>query len=109
MDAFYALAEPRRRRIIELLALKGQLNATEICKCFDITAQAVSQHLRVLLDAGLLRMERRAQRRIYSINTESISEVEAWASRIDSMWNERFDLLESVLESEMKDLKKRSR
>ena len=107
MDIFYALAEPRRRKIVELLALKGELSATEICGRFDITAQAVSQHLRVLLESGLLVMERRAQRRIYSINAASISEVEEWAHRIESMWNDRFDLLESVLESEMKGMKKR--
>ncbi len=109
MDVFYALAEPRRRKIIELLALNGQLSATEICNDFEITAQAVSQHLRVLLESGLLKMERNSQKRIYSINTAKVSEIEDWARRIDSTWNERFDVLESVLESEMKAIKKRGR
>ena len=58
MDAFLAIAEPRRRRILELLASNGQLTATEIYKKFNITAQAVSQHLKVLLDAKLVNMEK---------------------------------------------------
>jgi DNA-binding transcriptional ArsR family regulator len=100
MDMFYALAEPRRRRIIELLARGGEMSATEIYKRFDVTAQAVSQHLKVLLDAGLLKMEKRAQQHIYTLDTATVSEVEEWAARMERLWNERFDRLDAVLEDE---------
>jgi len=100
MDMFYALAEPRRRRIIELLAHNGQLSATQIYRKFDVTAQAVSQHLGVLLDAKLVRMEKRAQQHIYRLNTESISEVEEWAREMEALWNKRFDRLDDVLEEQ---------
>lgn len=102
MDAFNALAEPRRRKIIELLAREGQLPASEIYKRFNVTAQAVSQHLRVLLEAKLLKMERRAQQHIYSLDTNSIKEVEQWANRMHTLWTESLDKLDNVLQDEKK-------
>jgi DNA-binding transcriptional ArsR family regulator len=107
MDVFYALAEPRRRRIIELLASNGQLNATQIYGRFDITAQAVSQHLRVLLDAGIVLMRKRAQQHIYELNTASLSEVEEWIRKNERIWNERLDTLGDVLLEEKKKAYKR--
>ncbi len=100
MDAFSALAEPRRRKIVELLAREGRLSASEIYRKFDVTAQAVSQHLHVLLDAKLLRMEKRAQQHIYSINPESIEEIKHWASCMHTLWSESLGRLEEVLEEE---------
>ncbi len=100
MDAFYALAEPRRRRIIELLARHGQLPATDIYKKFDVTPQAISQHLKVLLGANLLHMEKRSQQHIYQINTKSMREMEEWLEKYGNMWNQRFDALERVLKEE---------
>ncbi len=102
MDAFYALAEPRRRRIIELLAVGGQMSATEICRKFDITAQAISQHLRVLLEARLLVVQRHAQQRIYQLNPDSMLQVEEWAERTLKLWDGRFDRLDQVLKEEKK-------
>ena len=102
MDMFYALAEPRRRKIIELLATNGQLSATQICERFDVTAQAISQHLKVLLDTGLVLVERRAQKRIYQINTASVLEVEEWAKHTLAEWNGRLDRMDEVLRKEKK-------
>jgi DNA-binding transcriptional ArsR family regulator len=102
MDTFYALAEPRRRKIIEILASKGQMSATEIYNNFDISPQAVSQHLKVLLESRLLRMEKHAQQHIYEVNTESVLELEEWARRIEAQWNQRFDRLDEVLKEEKK-------
>jgi DNA-binding transcriptional ArsR family regulator len=100
MDAFYALAEPRRRRIVEILANRGQMSATEISKKFDITAQAISQHLKVLLDAKLLVMRKQAQRHIYRINPASILEIEEWAKKMESNLNESLDKLDLALQVE---------
>jgi len=100
MDMFYALAEPRRRMIIELLAQKGQMSATEICDNFNVTAQAISQHLGVLLDSGLLLVEKRAQKRIYRSNTAEMEGVEEWTRRMTKMWNKRLDRLDDVLKGE---------
>ena len=100
MDAFYALAEPRRRKIIEILARDGELSATQISSRFDITPQAVSQHLKVLLEAGLLEMERRSQQHIYQIDPESIAELEHWLAHTKQLWSHRLDNLDKLLEAE---------
>lgn len=100
MDVFYALAEPRRRQIIDILANRGRLSATEICDNFRITPQAVSQHLKILLEAKILHVEKHAQQRIYRINQYSMIEVENWLKQTESMMGERFDALDKVLEEE---------
>lgn len=100
MDAFYALADQRRRRILELLAASGQLSATEISRKFSITAQAISQHLRVLREAKLVSVEKRAQQRIYRVDAQQILEVEEWARQTAARWNESFDALDKVLQEE---------
>lgn len=107
MDVFYALAEPKRREIIELVANKGKLSATEISHNFRITPQAVSQHLKVLRQANLLLMEKHAQRRMYKINPEAVQEVERWAKKMEDLWNEKLDMLEEVIKEEMKDPSKK--
>ena len=100
MDIFYALAEPRRRKILELLARSGELTATEIYSKFDVTAQAISQHLKILLDARLIVMRKQAQRHIYQINPSSILELERWVKKMDRELNESFDKLDLVLQVE---------
>ena len=103
MDTFTALAEPNRRRIIELLAEHGKLTATDISDKFQVSAPAISQHLKILREARLVDMEKSAQQRIYTINTASLHEIEEWIGKINKMWSEKFDRLEKALE----DLKKK--
>lgn len=97
MDVYSALAEPRRRKIIELLAKKGSLSASEISDNFKVTPPAISQHLKVLREAKLVDMEKRAQSRIYTIDTKGLLEIELWTSKMKSMWSKKFDRLEKVL------------
>ncbi len=99
---FYALADPTRRKIIEILARDGQLSATEIYAQFPVSPQAISQHLKVLREANLVQVEKRAQQRIYRINPDAMLELEDWARRMAQLWNQRFDALEKVLEVEKK-------
>ena len=77
-----ALAEPQRRRILTVVGDR-ELPAGEIAEHFDITHQAVSQHLRVLKDAGLLRERRDGTRRLYAIRPEAIESVRAF---LDELW-----------------------
>ncbi|MDG6959520.1 MAG: winged helix-turn-helix transcriptional regulator [Nitrososphaerota archaeon] len=100
MDAFYALAEPHRRKVVEILAHRGQLSATQICEEFDVTPQAVSQHLRVLREANVIQMERRAQKRLYAFNPQSVREVERWAADMTEMWESNLDRLDKALKDE---------
>jgi len=105
MDKFHALADPTRRKILELLASSGELSATEISDQFQVTPQAISQHLKVLREARLVKVEKRAQQRIYQVNPEAMLELEDWARQLTQLWNQRFDALDEVLESEKRKLK----
>lgn len=97
MDALSALAEPRRRRVVEILARRGELTASEISGEFEVTPQAISQHLRVLREANVLQMEKRAQRRLYTINPRSIDQVQQWAASMARLWSRRLDRLDRAL------------
>lgn len=97
---FYALADPNRRTIMELLASKGQMSATEIYGNFTVSHPAVSQHLRVLREAELVRLQKDAQRHIYSLNPGGMNELEDWVKELTELWSRRFDRLDEVLLAE---------
>lgn len=99
MDRFAALAEPNRRRILKLIAANGEMSSTDISNQFDISAPAVSQHLKVLREAELLKMEKRANQRIYSINPKGVDELWEWLNEMRKFWNAGFDRLDAVLKS----------
>lgn len=100
MDAFSVLAEPRRRRVVEILVLRGKLSASQISDEFDVTPQAISQHLRVLREANVIQMEKRAQRRLYTFNPHSMSQIQVWTESLAKMWTSRLDRLEKTLKEE---------
>lgn len=81
MDTFYALADPTRRKIIEMLIRHGPLSATEIYDHFPVSRPAISQHLQVLRQANLVQVEKRAQQRIYRVNPQTMRELELWAGK----------------------------
>ena len=96
MDAFTALADPTRRRIIETLAA-GETSFGELADRFEMSRPAVSQHLKVLKNAGIVTSRADAQRRIYRLNDDSLDEVEAWLGRVREFWTQRLDRLEELL------------
>ena len=100
MDMFVAIADPTRRNILELLAKRGELSATVIYEQFSVSPQAISQHLKVLREANLVEMEKRAQKHLYRINPQTLSQFEEWVNTMQRMWSERFDALDTVLEME---------
>src|SRR5690348_17104021 len=106
MDMFEALADPTRRHIVELLAANGELAATAIYEQFSVSPQAVSQHLKVLREANVVVMEKRAQKHVYRLNPQTLSEFEIWVQRTRERWEERFSALDKVLEREKKKLAK---
>ena len=95
MDIFYAIAEPTRRSIIEALAKKGRLSATDISGRFNVSAPAISQHLKVLREANLVYVEKQGQHRIYFLNTKSLSDMEKWVRTMNGLWNELDKLLKA--------------
>jgi len=87
VQGFAALADPTRRRIVEMLAVR-ELRAGEIARRFDMTAPAVSQHLKLLRDAGLVHVRRDAQRRIYALDARGLAELDEWLGRFRRFWSE---------------------
>ena len=100
MDAFLALAEPTRRNIMEMLAASGNLSASDIYSKFKSTPPAISQHLKVLREANLVRVEKRAQKRIYYVNPEPMKELEKWIQLFTKDWQDRHDRLEAMLKKQ---------
>ena len=100
MDAFSALSDPTRRNIVEMLAASGKLSAGDICRQFESSPPAISQHLKVLKEANIVQMEKRAQQRIYSINPAAFDDMEQWLNQLRKFWNERFDALDALLKAE---------
>ena len=93
---FEALADPTRRRVLELLA-ESELSAGEIAAAFTVSRPAVSRHLRVLREAGLVQARRDAQRRVYGIDPAPLEELDAWLATYRPFWSERLDRLEEHL------------
>jgi DNA-binding transcriptional ArsR family regulator len=104
MDAFLALAEPTRRNILEILEASGSLAASDIYSKFKATPPAISQHLKVLREAKLVRVEKRAQKRIYYVNPEPMKELENWIKRFTQDMQDRHDRLESLLQKRMSEM-----
>ena len=96
MLSFAALADPTRREIVELLA-SGELPAGDIGRRFPISAPAVSQHLRMLREAGLVQVRVEGQRRIYRLNPDGLAAVDAWLDKMRSFWSRRLDRLDQEL------------
>jgi DNA-binding transcriptional ArsR family regulator len=96
VKALVALADPTRRRIVELLA-DGERSAGELASEFDISRPAVSRHLRVLREQGLVRTRGQAQRRLYSLDAKPLAELDDWLGRYRTFWSQRLDALETEL------------
>ena len=99
MQSLLAIADPTRRRIVELLA-KRERTAGELVDEFDMSAPAISQHLKVLRDAGLITTRAEGQSRIQTLNPDGFDEVEAWLEKTRSIWSSRLDALERELRAE---------
>jgi DNA-binding transcriptional ArsR family regulator len=101
--ALRAIAEPRRRQILRLVR-DEELSAGEIASHFEVTRSAVSQHLRVLKDAGLVSERRQGTRRIYRIRPEGLAELREF---IDGLWEIKLANLKRVAEAEDRRLRGR--
>ena len=99
MEVFEALADPTRRRIVELLAHKER-SAGELAGHFRVSRPAVSKHLRVLRETGVVRVREVAQKRIYRLEPKALGRAEVWLARNRKFWEGRLDALEEQLERE---------
>jgi DNA-binding transcriptional ArsR family regulator len=99
MNGFAALGDPTRRRIVELLAEQPRV-AGAIAQEFEMSQSAVSQHLKVLREARLVRVHVQAQQRVYELEPESLLEIQHWLAGITRFWTGRLDALEAQLRRE---------
>ncbi|MCP9953783.1 ArsR/SmtB family transcription factor [Actinomadura madurae] len=97
-SAFAVLAEPTRRRILDLL-LERPRPVGELVEHLGLTQPGTSKHLRVLRDAGLVRARQDAQRRVYEVRLEPLAEVDAWLTPYRRAWEARLDALERHLDA----------
>ena len=94
---FEILAEPTRRRILDLL-LEGESSVGELVRRLKLSQPGVSKHLRVLRDAGLVSVRGEAQRRIYAVHPGPMSEVDEWLEPYRKLWTGHLDSLEEHLD-----------
>lgn len=99
MQSLAAIADPTRRRIVELLAQRER-TAGELVEEFDLSAPAISQHLNVLREAGLVTTRAEGQSRIQALNPAGFDDLEAWLEKTRSIWSRRLDALERELRAE---------
>lgn len=96
MEALAALADPIRRQIVEMLADRER-DAGELAAAFPVSRPAVSRHLRVLREAGLVRVRPQAQRRVYALDPRPLEDLARWLERYRGFWGQRLDALEAEL------------
>ncbi|HVK02497.1 MAG TPA: metalloregulator ArsR/SmtB family transcription factor [Armatimonadaceae bacterium] len=99
-DVFQAIADPTRRALLTRLASDGEVPVAELSRGLPspMTLSAVSQHLRVLRDAGLVSVRKAGRERYYRLNADPLREVAEWTRAYEAFWPERLDRLGAYLE-----------
>jgi DNA-binding transcriptional ArsR family regulator len=97
-DVFNAVAEPRRRQILELVAAGGERGVGELVGALGLAQPQVSKHLRVLREVGAVDVRHDGRRRLYSVNADALRPIGDWIKPFERAWSERFAQLDVVLE-----------
>ncbi|MBA3828219.1 MAG: helix-turn-helix transcriptional regulator [Taibaiella sp.] len=98
-DVFQAIADPTRRAIIGLVAHQS-LNLNAVADKFDISRPAVSKHIKILTECGLLVIHRQGRDHYCQANYKKLREVEDWVNQFRTFWTNKLDALEQYLEAE---------
>jgi DNA-binding transcriptional ArsR family regulator len=96
-DAFNAVAEPRRREILDLLA-GGERPVNDLVRMLGLAQPQVSKHLRVLREVGAVDVREDGRRRLYRLNGRALKPIHDWVKDYERTWSDRFDQLDVVLE-----------
>jgi len=95
-DIFKAIADPTRRAIIGLLALQA-MTPNALADHFDCTRQAVSKHIQVLTECGVIRQQQTGREIYYHFNPHKMKEVDQWLDNFRKLWEDRFEQLDDLL------------
>jgi len=98
-DVYFAIADPTRRRILDLLS-PGELPVLALARQFDVTVSAISQHMRVLREVGLVSVQHRGRERFYRLEAAPLRDVSAWLGKYEPFWQTKMDALGEYLEEE---------
>jgi len=96
-DAFNAVAEPRRRQILDVLA-GGERPVNDLVTQLRLAQPLVSKHLRVLREVGLVEVRDRGRQRLYRLDGQALKPIHDWVKNYERSWSQRFDRLDVVLE-----------
>jgi DNA-binding transcriptional ArsR family regulator len=96
-DAFNAVAEPRRRQILDVLA-GGERPVNDLVRVLGVAQPQVSKHLRVLREVGVVSVREEGRQRMYRLNGQALKPIHDWVSNYERTWSERFDGMDDVLE-----------
>lgn len=107
-DAFNAVAEPRRREILDVLA-GGERSVNDLVERLGVAQPVVSKHLRVLREVGLVRVRDEGRQRMYRLQAAPLRAVYDWVKSYEQLWSERFALLDTVLEELQAEERERER
>lgn len=104
-DVFQAIADPTRREIISMIA--GQsLNLNSVAEKFDISRPAISKHIKILTECGLITINQKGRERLCEANLKKLNEVSEWVEQYRKFWNQKLDALENYLEELQSETKK---
>jgi DNA-binding transcriptional ArsR family regulator len=96
-DVFQAIADPTRRQIISLLAAKS-LNLNAVAEQFDISRPAISKHIKILTECGLISIRQEGRERHCEAKLEKLNEVSHWVEQYSELWNKKLDALDDYLQ-----------
>ncbi len=96
-DAFNAVAEPRRRQLLDLLA-DGERPVGDLVSLLGLAQPQVSKHLRVLREVGAVEVRDEGRHRLYRLNGHALKPIHDWVKAYERTWSERFDAMDVVLE-----------
>jgi DNA-binding transcriptional ArsR family regulator len=95
-DVFQAIADPTRRGIIQLIAAQS-LNLNSIAEKFDVSRPAISQHIKILSECGLIVIKKQGRERYCEAKLQKLDEVTVWAEQYRKLWADKFDVLDKLL------------
>lgn len=104
-DVFQAIADPTRREIINLIS-RESLNLNSVTENFNISRPAISKHIKILTECGLIIIKQQGRERYCEANLESLAQVSQWIEQYRVFWTSKLDALENFLKKEARAVKK---
>jgi DNA-binding transcriptional ArsR family regulator len=95
-DVFQAIADPTRRDIISLVA-RNSMTSNDVAASFDVSRQAISKHIKILMECGILMIDQQGRERYYSLQPKKLAQVADWIEPFRTMWEDKFNRLDDVL------------